>query len=75
MNVLENLDFNSNKTIKKEELSYYKGGLANDCCFLFCEGEYMGACGSVPNNLYCSDADIPDDNCEWMEGACTQCLY
>lgn len=74
MYLIDKLGLSDEKIINNAALSKYKGGMANDCCFLFCEGEYMGACGEVPNQLYCSSAEIPDENCEWMEGSCTQCI-
>lgn len=75
MNLLENLNITSNKIIEKEKLSDLRGGDGESCCYLWCDGTYMGNCGKAGAGTSCGDAEVPDLDCEWMSGTCNQCPY
>jgi len=72
MNLLDNLNFTSDKKIEKENLSDFRGGEEYDCCYLICGTEYM-TCGADGTGNNCLDVEIPDEGCFWVPGNCSQC--
>ncbi|HKL67524.1 MAG TPA: hypothetical protein VJ877_06490 [Bacteroidales bacterium] len=73
MNLLDNLNFTSDKIIEKEKLSNFRGGDGDDCCYLYCDGDYMGNCGIDGTGNGCATAEVPDESCEWRSDNCNNC--
>lgn len=69
------MNIDISKIIDREKLSGFRGGDGESCCYLWCDGEYMGNCGAVSPGATCAEAEVPADNCEWMSGTCNQCPY